>query len=184
MKNIHIGIGELYATSEPTVISTILGSCVAVCLDDRISRVGGMNHILLPGDADFKRFNDSARYGINAMELLINRMLTIGAARHRLRAKVFGGGHILFTPGEEDLFNPGRDNARFVFDFLETEKIPVDGYNVGGSFGRKVYLNTSTGDVFLKKNGKHSVDDLRHQEEKYSRFLQGEVTRSGEVALF
>jgi chemotaxis protein CheD len=184
LKKIHIGIGELYAASEPTIISTILGSCVAVCLDDRVSRVGGMNHILLPGDADLKRFNDSARYGINAMELLVNRMLTTGADRHKLRAKVFGGGHILSTPGEEDLFNPGRDNARFVFDFLETEKIPVDGYNVGGSFGRKVYLNTSTGDVFLKKIGKYSVDDLRHQEEKYSRFLRGEVTRSGEVAIF
>ena len=87
--------GELCVSREPVIIKTLLGSCVSVCLYDPGARVGGMNHILLPGSADMDQFNTSARYGVNAMDKLITRMLANGVDRKKLVAKVFGGAHIL-----------------------------------------------------------------------------------------
>ncbi|MGA2401571.1 MAG: chemotaxis protein CheD [Syntrophobacteraceae bacterium] len=94
-KLIRIHIGGLHASKEPAVIDTVLGSCVAVCLHDAVERIGGMNHILLPGEAELTHFDTSARYGINAMELLINTIATLGGNRRRIAAKAFGGAHIL-----------------------------------------------------------------------------------------
>jgi chemotaxis protein CheD len=182
LKKITIGIGELHAESEPAVITTVLGSCVSVCLFDPLKRIGGMNHILLPGNADLKLFNVSARYGVNAMELLINKMLTKGADRARLRAKVFGGGRMLTdTP---QVYSPGKENARFVFDFLDTEGIQVDSFNVGGAYGRKIHFYTHSGEVLMKRIKALSVMNIRRKEEKFNEKLQKEVPKSGWASLF
>jgi chemotaxis protein CheD len=66
-KRVKIHIGEIYTSSEPAVVETILGSCVSVCLFDPVRKTGGMNHILLPGKADLNKFDGATRYGINAM---------------------------------------------------------------------------------------------------------------------
>ncbi len=86
-EQITINAGESYVSKDPVIIHTLLGSCVAVCLYDPISRVGGMNHILLPGRPDIKKFDDSARYGINAMDILITMMMKLGGTRNRFIAK-------------------------------------------------------------------------------------------------
>lgn len=182
MKKTNLGIGELHAESEPAVITTVLGSCVSVCLFDPVKHIGGMNHILLPGDADLKLFNDSARYGVNAMELLINRMLAIGADRNNLRAKVFGGGR-MFTEAPQ-VYSPGKDNTRFVFDFLETEGIQIDSFNVGGAYGRKIHFFTHSGEVLMKRIKALSALDIHHREEKFNEKLQKEIPRSGWTSLF
>ena len=122
-KKVSIHIGEIYASKKPAVVSTLLGSCVAVCLFDPIRRIGGMNHILLPGKADLKKLSDSSRYGINAMELLINMIMNLGGKRRRLLAKAFGGGHILSGFPKEQ--GPGQKNVQFVLEFLKTEKIKL-----------------------------------------------------------
>ena len=101
-KQISIHIGGYHASREPSVIHTVLGSCVAVCLFDPVNRVGGMNHILLPGKADMRHFDVSARYGINAMELLINKMMQLGGSRNRFLAKVFGGAHLFPAISKEN----------------------------------------------------------------------------------
>jgi len=182
LKKINLGIGELHAESEPAVITTVLGSCVSVCLFDPLKRIGGMNHILLPGNADLKLFNVSARYGVNAMELLINKMLTKGADRARFRAKVFGGGRMLTdTP---QVYSPGKENARFVFDFLDTEGIQVDSFNVGGAYGRKIHFYTHSGEVLMKRIKALSVMNIRRKEEKFNEKLQKEVPKSGWASLF
>ncbi len=73
--------------------TTILGSCVAACLHDPLAGVGGMNHFLLPGDDNEDPGN--LRYGVHAMELLINALLGLGAKRDRIEAKLFGGAHVV-----------------------------------------------------------------------------------------
>ena len=158
MKRIRIGIGELYASKEQAVIDTVLGSCVSVCLHDPVNRIGGMNHIFLPGNPDLREFDDSARYGINAMELLIDRMLSLRAKRRSLRAKVFGGGNLLMGTRGPISFSPGEANIGFAFNFLESERIPVDYYNVGGDYARRVELNSFTGEVFMRRIRKGSLD--------------------------
>ncbi|HEY1072308.1 chemotaxis protein CheD, partial [Brevundimonas sp.] len=93
-RRIHVGQGEHYVTSDPDVVlSTVLGSCVAMCLRDPVAGVGGMNHFLLPEGAGAGT-DAGRRYGAYAMELLINDVLKAGGRRDRLQAKLFGGGRM------------------------------------------------------------------------------------------
>ncbi len=183
MIRVSIGIGEFYVATQPTVISTILGSCVSVCLYDPVRKLGGMNHILLPGSPDMKHFNASARYGINAMELLINGMLKAGGRRSDLKTKVFGGGHVFDNGDGPQVFTPGKDNADFVFTFLENERIPVESYNVGGNFGRKIHFDTATGQVLMKRIKALSSLTVRQREERFRRSLSTEAVRGRGVVF-
>jgi chemotaxis protein CheD len=182
MTNVNIGIGKLHVSRDPVYLVTLLGSCVAVCLHDSSAHVGGMNHILLPGRADLARFDDAARFGINAMELLINGMLKEGARRSRLTAKVFGGGHIIQSIDEE--FAPGSRNVDFTFDFLEAEKIAVINHDTGGSEPRKVYFNTHSGDVYIRKLSTSFINDISRQEKKGLKEASRDVGKPGSISLF
>ena len=91
---ITIRPGEFHATREDHVISTVLGSCVAVALYEQTRGVGGLNHFMLP-DANFSprmAESRSGRYGMYAMEMLLGDLIKLGSTRQHLRAKVFGGG--------------------------------------------------------------------------------------------
>ena len=95
--------GEYYVSTRELLMVTVLGSCVAACVRDRISGIGGINHFMLPDDRrdEDSRFGRSMRYGDYAMEILINQLLKLGARRSNLEAKVFGGGNVL--PGFKTL---------------------------------------------------------------------------------
>ena len=94
----HVVQGEYRVIRDPRVVlTTILGSCVATCIWDDVAGVGGMNHFLLPGDE--AGGSDHVKYGVNAMELLINGLLKEGASRARLRAKLFGGAKVVQSLG-------------------------------------------------------------------------------------
>lgn len=158
---VNIHIGEYYSSSTPVVISTILGPCAAVCLFDPVTAIGGMNHILLPGDSNMTMNDSDSRYGVTAMELLINQMMKLGADRYKLTAKVFGGASILSTISSE--FCMGMRNIEFVVNFLITEKIPILNYNFGGVHSRRIYYHTDTGDVLLKRiKSKEVVEEYSH----------------------
>ena len=127
------------------VLATTLGSCVAACLfDAERPGIGGMNHFLLPDSET----GDGARYGVHAMELLINAMLALGAQRHSLRAKVFGGGAVLAAVTNIDV---GKKNADFVRRFLATEGIPVVGEDLLGPHPRKLLFFPATGEARVKR---------------------------------
>ncbi|WP_088330385.1 chemoreceptor glutamine deamidase CheD [Lacimicrobium sp. SS2-24] len=142
--------GEFYATFDDTMIVTVLGSCVSVCLHDPSNGIRGMNHYLLPSDQGPKPsiLSESARYGGYAMEILINQMLKLGAKRHNLVAKVFGGGNVMrgFM-----LSNVGERNVDFTFDYLKRENIPVIASDVLSDYPRKVYFLPGEGTVHIKK---------------------------------
>ncbi len=148
-RKINIDIGDYYASNKPTIISTILGPCVAACLYDPVKRIGGMNHIFLPGKADLNYSNASSRYSINAMELLTNKVIQEGGSRHRLLAKVFGGAHLLQAFTKED--GIGEKISTFVIEFLHAARIRIIGSDLGGKECRKIYFHTDTGAVFLKR---------------------------------
>lgn len=93
MKRQSVIQGECYVTNDRFVeYSTVLGSCVAVCLYEPDAMVGGMNHFLLPGSLEDA--TGDMKYGAYSMELLINGLLKLGADRFKLEAKIFGGSHI------------------------------------------------------------------------------------------
>jgi chemotaxis receptor (MCP) glutamine deamidase CheD len=146
MKHITLHIGDLYASKKPIKIRTILGSCVAACLFDPSTGIGGMNHFLLPGTLDDPGL--STRYGVNAMEVLINEMMKLGARRKTLQAKIFGGGDIFRAAHPYMII--GEKNIQFVREFLETESIPVMASRVGGKQGLTVVCFPHIFDVFVK----------------------------------
>jgi len=148
---VNIHIGDYHSSKEPVVISTVLGPCVAVCLYDKTSRIGGMNHILMPGESSSYKRNQGleARYATTAIELLINQMMQLGANRYKLTAKIFGGASILSTISPD--FSMGMKNVESVVNFLITENIPIKNYNFGGSDSRRIYYHTDSDTVLLKR---------------------------------
>ena len=177
-----IHIGDVHASDQPAVIQTTVGSCVAVCLYDPINHIGGMNHILLPGEADMQNFDCSARYGINAMELLINSILTLGGSRAQLVAKAFGGAHILPSITKEN--GVGQKNATFVMEFLRTEAIPVSCHDLGGEESRKVCFHTDTGAVFLKRFFSRFQPNIALEERRGIRKIRQEAGQTTDITWF
>ena len=174
--------GEYYVTARDMVLVTVLGSCVTACIRDKLSGIGGMNHFMLP-DANPDKDNPistSARYGAFAMEVLINNLLSLGAHRTLLEAKVFGGGNVL--PNMSTM-NIGQRNAQFALRFLATEKIPVSAKDLIDIYPRKVYFFPKTGKVLVKKLRNMHNDTIVEREKEYSSRLRKE-TVAGEVELF
>jgi len=136
---IHVVQGAHHVTGDSDVVlSTILGSCVAACIRDPGLRVGGMNHFLLPSAPNGEAGDN--RYGVQAMELLINGLLRLGANRDRLEAKLFGGARMVV--GLSDI---GAKNAEFARQFLKLEGIPLIGESLGGEKARRLHFTPSTG---------------------------------------
>jgi chemotaxis protein CheD len=147
MNAVKVQPGEFYATDRDLAIVTVLGSCVSACLRDRENGIGGLNHFMLPRGHDDGPASASARYGVNAMELLINELIRLGARRGRLEAKVFGGGNML--EGCTAL-NIGQANAHFVIAFLAAESIPIVSSDLEGEGSRKVFFFPATGRVLVR----------------------------------
>jgi chemotaxis protein CheD len=139
--------GTIFAEPFEYQVSTVLGSCVAVCLWDHVTRRGGMNHMMLPlwnGEG-----LATPKYGNIAMEKLLGKVLAIGCRREYLVAKVFGGANVSGTGLE--VFMIGDRNITLAFQMLEEFRIPVVAKDVGGRVGRKIIMNTETGVVLVGK---------------------------------
>jgi chemotaxis protein CheD len=137
----HVLEGEFHVSDDPDlVLMTVLGSCVAACLRDPVARIGGMNHFLLPGEDDRAQSRDVERYGVHLMELLVNGLMSRGAQRERLEAKLFGGAKTIFKSSDI-----GAMNVRFAERFLMNEGIGIVGGSLGGPVGRRVEFWPVTG---------------------------------------
>ena len=139
--------GHIFAHREPHIVTTVLGSCVSVCLWDQVRRMGGINHYMLPlwnGEG-----LASPKYGTIAIPRLIEIMIELGSNRADLVAKVFGGGDILrVTNG---IMNVGQRNVEFGLKALADEGIMIIASSVRGNQGRKLMFDTGAGTVLMKK---------------------------------
>ncbi|UAK26044.1 chemotaxis protein CheD [Sphingomonas nostoxanthinifaciens] len=141
-RRINVIQGESRVTGDPQVVfTTVLGSCIAACLFDPEAKVGGINHFLLaePGGME-PDARSMQRYGVYAMEVLINAMLAKGAQRHRLRARLYGGATMHRT-----FRDIGGSNARFARQFLRDENIMLVAEDVGGFCARRVEFRAGLG---------------------------------------
>ena len=174
--------GEYYVTGRNMVLVTVLGSCVAACIRDHQSGIGGMNHFMLPDSAadDDSPMGTSARYGTYAMEILINQMLQLGARRGNLEAKVFGGGNVLKGL---TVANVGQRNADFVLKFLATDKIRLVAQDLVDIYPRKVYYFPNSGKVMVRKLRNLHNSTIFNREKDYGARLQKSKVE-GDVELF
>ncbi len=180
IKAIKLLPGDYYASSDNIMIVTVLGSCVAACIRDKHTGIGGMNHFMLPEGASGQGVwgSSSARYGAYAMEMLINHVLKLGAKRNQLEAKLFGGGAVVKHLKSS---NVGEKNAKFSLDYLETEGIPVVSSDLLDIYPRRVYFFPQTGKVLVKKMyGVHN-NEVILQEQGYSSSLKAKNV-SGDIA--
>lgn len=173
--------GEYYVTGREVMLVTVLGSCVAACIRDRNTGIGGMNHFMLPDNKDGGNpVGLAGRYGTYAMELMINQLIKQGARRKDLEAKVFGGGNVLrgFT-----VANVGERNAEFVLGYLQTENIAVAAQDLLDIYPRKVYYFPKTGRTLVKQLRSVHNDTIVERERDYiARIRSSDV--QGDVELF
>ncbi|MDX8353350.1 chemotaxis protein CheD [Cognatiyoonia sp. IB215182] len=141
--------GEYKVSADAEVVlSTVLGSCISVCLFDRVAGIGGMNHYLLADGG--KAEGNSLKYGAHAMELLVNGLLKAGASRANLEAKVFGGS---LMSGRFDYIGPR--NAQFAIDYLKDENMPLLAQDTGGAAARRVNFHPVTGHARVIQTRSH-----------------------------
>lgn len=135
----------LFVSESPVIVTTVLSTCVSVCLFDPVRKIGGINHYMLPlwnGDG-----LASPKFGNIANERLIQKMLALGCRKSNLQAKVFGGKSE--GPGNVSLFRIGERNVEIAFAQLKEENIPIVSYSLKGNCGRQLQFHTDTGDVYV-----------------------------------
>jgi len=158
--------GEVYVTKHHELITTLLGSCIAVCMQDKRNGIGGMNHFKLPappGSTSEKDISNDTNYGIYAMELLINGIITNGGDRKFLQCKIFGGGNVV----QAITNNIGEKNITFVQDFMRQERIRILHQSTGGTTGQQVFYHPITGNDFSVSQGKNSFEEVKKAEADY-----------------
>lgn len=139
--------GTLFVHRQPHLVTTVLGSCVSVCLWNQTAQLGGINHYLLPlwnGEG-----LPTPKYGNIAITSLIEKVRTLSGPRDKLFAKVFGGASM--WERAEGLLAVGQRNIEFALETLETHRIPILGSDLGGSHGRKVIFNSGDGTVLMRR---------------------------------
>lgn len=161
-----------------TAVSTLLGSCVAACIRDVRKGIGGLNHFLLPGEAGDGA--GSARYGVNAMEVLINDILRRGGMKPDLEAKIFGGANVIDTAAKETV---GIRNGRFVEEYLRSEGIRVTARDLGGDRARRVFFFPSSGRASVLRLPPSASSRMRAEEKQLARQAQA-APKAGGVELF
>jgi chemotaxis protein CheD len=137
--------GDLCISTEPAVYKTVLGSCIAICLFDRIRRAGGMNHFIY-ADSKGKYFNDS--YGDISCENLIRKMINSGSRKEDLTARIYGGSS---SQNGTQVFSPGIKNIEVAKTILQKWNIPILTEDLGGCYGRTITFQTESDQVTVRK---------------------------------
>ena len=176
--------GEFYVSSQGEMIVTVLGSCIAACIRDKVIGIGGMNHFMLPSQgpgADGwgeSQVSMSLRYGNWAMEYLINSILKEGGRRQNLEVKLFGGGKVL-----ANATGVGQRNIDFARHYLQQEKLQIVAQDLGDVYPRKVLYFSDTGAVKMKKLHNVHNNTVEKREQEYIKTITTEPEQS-EVELF
>jgi chemotaxis protein CheD len=164
------------------MFATILGSCVSACVHDPVIKIGGMNHFLLPRDTDDGTVvaeHAAARYGVYAMEMLINGVLKAGGQKNRLEFKLFGGGNVL----NNNSTKIGSKNANFVRQFMRDEGLKIISEDLEGEQPRSVHYYPTSGKVMMRKLQRAEDFAIVEEEKQYQRKLQTKPVE-GDIELF
>jgi chemotaxis protein CheD len=167
------------STKGHEMLETILGSCVSACIRDPVTKVGGMNHFLLPGETSMDaEASSSARYGVFAMESLINGILKAGGNKSRLEVKVFGGGNVINNSARI-----GSKNAQFIRDFLKREGLSLLSEDLEGDYPRRIHFYPDTGKVMMRVLRTKANSEVTAEEERYRNTINKRPVE-GDIELF
>ncbi len=155
-KTTVVGISDLNVAMNGDILVTYaLGSCVGICLYDPVTKVAGLSHIMLPSITEF---NDSKaqreKFADAAIELLLNKMISQGALRIRIRAKIAGGAQMFAPVNNTSLAGIGERNTIAVKNELTRLKIPIVAEDTGKNYGRTLFLDSTDGSMRIKSVNK------------------------------
>ena len=177
--------GQYYVSNNDELIATVLGSCISVCVTDKVAGIGGMNHFMLPiysrDQADSwgsTLISAETRYGNFAMEHMINDVIKHGGVKSRLELKVIGGGRVM-----DQMTDIGLRNISFVYDYIANERLLLVKEDVGDRYPRKVLFHVKTGKVKVRKLKKVNNSTLLQRDNEYLSKLNTQ-TVGGSVDLF
>ncbi len=145
-RNVYLFPSEILVDSKPHKITTVLGTCVSVCIWDRELHFGGINHFLLPKNPVGEPF--SLKYGDYSTEQLIKQMIQLGSKIAHLDSKIIGGAEGINILNSA--FGIGERNAESAMQVIKSYKIKISSVNIGGFHPRKIIFNTHTGELFMK----------------------------------
>ena len=155
---IKVGMADLKIVTEPDVLTTLgLGSCVGIALYDRVTKVSGLAHIMLPDSSQIKNNQNLAKFADTAIDLLITEMIKKGANAGRLTAKISGGSQMFsFGSNGSDLMKIGHRNVIATKEMLSKFRIPILSEDTGGNYGRTIEFYSENGNLLVKTIG-HGV---------------------------
>lgn len=146
--------GELFVARKPTIISTVLGSCVSVAMFSPRFKVGGMCHALLPENGAAAK-SDPFQFVDHAIVYMVREFVKLGVQRKDIQAKLFGGSDVL--PTANSAVTVGTQNVEKAYEIIEQEKLRLVAEDVRGERGRRIFFNTCTGEILLKRVGKQGM---------------------------
>jgi len=177
---VNLAQGDYAVSDEPILLTTVLGSCVAACVYAPDKRMGGINHFLLPHAGASDKGSDSFRYGVHAMEVLINSLLRKGAARDSLIMKVCGAADVV-----SGLSNRvGQTNATFIRLYALHEQLNLQAEDLGGDNPRRVVFDPQSGSMKVKRLIRHLSREQVEVEALQAEKLEQAVLKSADVELF
>ena len=177
---VNLAQGDYAVSDEPILLTTVLGSCVAACVYAPDKRMGGINHFLLPHAGASDKGSDSFRYGVHAMEVLINSLLRKGAARDSLIMKVCGAADVV-----SGLSNRvGQANATFIRLYALHEQLNLQAEDLGGDNPRRVVFDPQSGSMKVKRLIRHLSREQVEVEALQAEKLEQAVLKSADVELF
>ncbi len=148
----NIGIAEIKVARTPDKLRTVLGSCVGVAIFDRVSKVGGLAHVMLPDSSIGK--GDKGKFADTAVDALVEDVAGAGGLRNRFVAKISGGASMFGTKVDKGI---GDRNIDAVKDRLKKHAIRLAAEDVGGTKGRRMILDPSNGEVTVQVIGAEPV---------------------------
>lgn len=150
MSVFKVGMCDMQVVTPPDILSTSgLGSCIGICLYDPLKKIAGMAHIMLPDSTQARGNINEARFADTAIPVLINIMLTKGASKESLVAKIVGGAQMFNFSNLNNVMRVGERNGFAVLAKLKQEGIPVLAQDIGGNFGRSIKFDPEDGKVYI-----------------------------------
>lgn len=160
MEVVKVGMADYKVIKSFGILTTLgLGSCVGIALYDRIKKVAGLAHIMLPSSLEIKNNSNKAKFADTAIHELIEEMVLLGANRNSLVAKLAGGSQMFSFDSNTDILRIGERNIIASRKKLQELKIPIVAEDTGGNYGRTIELDSNDGSLLVKTIG-HGVKTI------------------------
>ena len=153
-KEVRVGIADSAIVSSPDRLITMgLGSCIGIAIYDRVKKIAGLVHIMLPDSKQFKNIVNPLKYADLGIENLVNQMINKGCRKENMTAKIAGGASMFNFPDKKIISDIGKRNSLAAIEIINKLSIPIIGQDIGGNKGRTMIFESEDGSVLIKSIG-------------------------------